>query len=200
MPPSHPLLQYRHLVITLMLPIALAACTNRPKASSNPATPVVTNPATIASTWYNYTSPTGKYTARFPGKPREDTRTLDTKAGKTNLVLVTYEDKSAKRAYALSHNKFIFPSGMSFDVQKGLDGSRDGLARGMGATITQETKITAQGFPGREITLNKGETLLAKARIFYVNGTLYQMFVLVDGKQLDAPEVTAFLESVEFQK
>lgn len=208
------MLKPRLFLTVLALAAAVVACggktnsANQSPAANNQTAQAPANNQTaqapgndVTSSWVSYTSPKGSYTAKFPSKPKEETQTLDTKAGKTDLVLVSYEDRANRRAYAVSHNRFTIPQGMKFDVQKGLDGSRDGIANGIGATVSKETKITSKtGYPGREVIMAKGGADVAKARIYYGDGILYQIFVLADNKKLSAPEVDAFLNSVEFSK
>lgn len=183
----------------LTLIVLMGGCDRPPNPPSSLPSP---SPArTLTDNWYRYQSPQGQYRAKFPAKPQEEKQAIATPQGSSELYLAIYEDPTNQRAYAISHNRVAAAAGQTLDIEKGLDASRDGIARGVDATVVQETPIRRGTYAGREIILAKANQMMGKARIFYTNGTLYQVFVLVQGQNLEqVPEVDAFLDSVELGK
>lgn len=168
---------------------------------ANQPAPTGVGSGSITDGWYSYASTQGRYVAKFPGKPQEESQAIATPTGNSDLFLVIYEDKANNRAYAISHNRLQLPEGAKLDIEKGLDGSRDGIARGVGATVTQEIAIRRSTYTGREVLMSRAGKMTGKARIFYANGILYQAFVLLEGTDLNqVPEVNAFLDSVQLTK
>jgi len=151
-----------------------------------------------ANKGYTYSAPDGTYTVKFPGKPRESSQTVQTQVGPINVVMVLYEAVGGKRGYAVSSTQYkIDPR--KYNVEKGLNGARDGIAKNLNATVTKETKINYKGTPGREIylTMKQGKT---KVHLYIVNGgkgpTVYQAFVMDTAGNVDDTEIKAFLDSL----
>lgn len=145
-----------------------------------------------------YSAPDGTYTVIFPGKPTESTQTVQTQLGPIKAVMVIYEAAGGKRAYAVSSTQYkVDPR--NYNVEKGLNGARDGMAKNMHATVTKETKINYKGAPGREfyLTMKQGKT---KVHVFIINGgkgpTIYQAFVMDTGGNVDDAEIKTFLDSL----
>ena len=150
---------------------------------------------------YKYSAADGSYTITFPGKPTEKSQTVDTKVGPIKVVIETYEADKGRRAYFASSTQYkIDPR--RYDVEKGLDGARDGMARSSNATVSNETKLNYKGARGRQLylTMKQGK---AKARIYVVNAgkgpTIYQTFVIDTTGKVDDAEVNSFLDSLSFK-
>jgi hypothetical protein len=193
----------------LALVVPIAACTdNKSVSSSNvqsPTTQSAPSPETASASatknWYKYTAKDGSYTALFPSQPQEKNQSVKTQAGELKFLLVSYGDNTNKRAYALTSAKY--PGKRSqYDVEKGLDGARDGQAKNTNSTVAEEKKISLNGFSGREVTL-KGTTGGAmKSRIFIdpKGPTLYQALVVAEDGNLAFPEADTFLGSLNIPK
>lgn len=154
-----------------------------------------------ANKGYKYSAQDGSYTVKFPGKPVENTQTVQTQLGPVKAIIVYYEANQGKRGYAVSSSQYkIDPR--KYNVEKGLDGARDGIAKNINATVTKETKINYKGAPGREIylTMKQGQT---KVHVYVVNAgkrpTIYQAFVMDTTGKVDDAEVNSFLGSLTFK-
>lgn len=150
---------------------------------------------------YKFTAQDGSYTIKFPGKPTEKTQTVQTKLGPIKLVSVSYEGNGGKRAFFASSTQYkIDPK--RYNVQKGLDGARDGIVKSTNATVSNETKINYKGAAGRQmyLTMKQGK---AKVRLYVVNAakgpTIYQSFVIDSNGNVDDAEVNSFLNSLTFK-
>ena len=154
-----------------------------------------------ANKGYKYSATDGSYTIKFPGKPTESTQTVQTKVGPIKAVIVGYEANQGKRGYAVSSTQYkVDPR--QYNVQKGLDGARDGMAKNLNATVSNETKINYKGAAGKQfyLTLKQGK---GKVRVYIVNGakgpTIYQAFVMDTTGKVDDAEVNSFLDSLTFK-
>ncbi len=152
----------------------------------------------LANNWYNYTAKDGSYKVYFPGQPEEENLSVNTPLGKLNTLFVFYEYPEEKRIFYVSHVKYpVEPS--QYNVEKGLDGAREGAAQNTNSIIVSEKRISYKGFPGREIIFQSQERpdLRTLARI-YIDPTgpiLYNLQVMVEDGNLDFPEAQAFLDS-----
>lgn len=150
-----------------------------------------------------YTSKDGDYSISFPEKPKEQAQTTKTTKGDIHFILATCTANAGKRAYVSSSTRYPFPSN-SFNVQKGLDGAREGVAKNIKATINSEKKITLNGVAGREIEMSTEAGIKARCRLFADNSgaqpVLYQAFVVDAGGNINSPEVDAFLRSLQLKK
>ncbi len=99
---------------------------------------------------------------------------INSQVGEIKYLLVSYTDDTHNRFYFTLSTKYpVNPS--EYNVEKGLDGARDGQAKSANMTVTSEKKISFNGIPGREITLqgSKGEAVLSRIFIDPEGPTLY---------------------------
>jgi hypothetical protein len=171
----------------------------------SPSTATNTELVSVIHNWYTYYSQEGNFTAKFPEKPEEEKNYSNTPEGPISAVEVRYVDKVNQRFYQTGYANLPIPTGAQrehFDIEKGLDGCRNGMVRGLGATVNIEKKISQSGSPGREITMTLEKGIAAKARIFInpKNLKAYQAIVVAPDDKLDIPEVKAFLDYVKISQ
>lgn len=190
--------------VTLALLAPLAACTsNNPTASASiqaPTTQSSPSPETtvvsLTRGWHDYTAKDGSYSAKFPGKPKEQEQSANSPVGQLKMLQIVYEDRAKDRAYMTQTFKIpVHPS--QFDVEKGLDGGVASQAKD-GKTLIDQKKIVLHGLPGREVTLRDREGVWIKMRSFIdpKGLTMYTALVAAGNEPVDFPEVQAFLDSV----
>ncbi len=157
-----------------------------------------TNIIYLADNWYNYKAKDGSYKIYFPQKPQEKNLSVNTPLGKLSTLFVFYEYPEEKRIFYVSHVKYPVEASQ-YNVEKGLDGARDGAAQNTNSIIVSEKRINYKGFPGREIIFQsrKRPDLRTLARIYIdPNGPiLYSLQVIAEDGNLDFPEAKAFLDS-----
>lgn len=168
------------------------------KSSSVLASTQSTNIIYLANNWYSYTAKDGSYTVYFPGQPEEQNLSVETPLGILNALFVFYKYPEKERIFSASSIKYpVEPN--QYNVEKGLDGARDGAAINSNSIIISEKKISYQGFPGREIILqSKVEPnfrLLLRMFIDPTEPRLYSLQVTAEDGNLDFPEAKAFLDS-----
>jgi hypothetical protein len=154
-------------------------------------------PKSVSDNWYTYAAKDGTYSAKFPGKPQEEKQTSKTAVGTINPIFVTYGDKAKNQFFLTASAKYpVNPS--NYDVKKGLEGVRNGIAGK--STVLSEKEISQKdkGFPGRELILRHQNGTNIRAR-FYIDPsgqTLYQAMVGSESENLNSPEAIAFLDSL----
>ncbi len=187
-------------------PISTSSPTSNAPASPAESPKVVasSNESAVSKNWYNYSSQDGKYSAKFPDKPNEQKRASKAQQGEISGTEVRYIDNAKQRLYLTGHVNLPTPKGgklTNVNVEKILDGGRDSMAKTVGATVKNETKISQGEYPGREFLMTLPNGLSAKARIF-INPKKFKayqaVFAAKDGK-VDAPDAKAFLNSVKLK-
>lgn len=159
---------------------------------------VPTNIIYLANNWYSYTAKDGSYTVYFPGQPEEQNLSVETSLGILNALFVFYKYPEKERIFSTSSIKYpVEPS--KYNVEKGLDGARDGAAQSSNSIIISEKNISYKGFAGREIILQSKVQpdfrLLLRMFIDPTGPTLYSLQVTAEDGNLDFPEAKAFLDS-----
>ena len=144
-----------------------------------------------------FTSAEGKFTIMAPGTMVESQQQVQTEAGAVTLYMFLHE-KSDSEAYIASYADYDSQLTELVDPNDVLDGSRDGAVGNMGGTLTSETRITANGFPGRDLVISatvEGRTVSARMRIFLVKNRLYQIMGLEEGANGVSAAIVAYLDS-----
>ncbi|MGK7878044.1 MAG: PsbP-related protein [Xenococcaceae cyanobacterium] len=196
------------LLIATLTPWALIGCNSLTKdiniSKESTGETLLESTATAKSltdNWKTYTARDNSYTVKFPGQPQEQNQSTNTPLGSLNFLIVSYGDNAKGRAYMTTHVTYpVNPS--NYNVEKGLDGARDGAARNTNSTILSEKKISYDGHPGREITMRNETGITQRAKIFIdpQGPTLYQILVVAEDGNVDFPEADAFLNSLVISK
>lgn len=184
--------------VALALVAPLATCTNNLTARANAVVPTTSSSSqttfgALTSDWYRYTATDGSYSALFPGQP-EDSVEPD------SSVQVMYEDRANNRAYLIQNSKLsLNPS--QLDAEEVLDAAIASVSED-GATVTNQKKISLNGLPGREATVQDKEGVVIKMRAFISPKVpaLYLAIVSTENSNLDFPEAQAFLDSLSIPK
>lgn len=140
-----------------------------------------------------FASADGRFKVQMPGTPKEETQTA---AGAT-MKIYSLQEKDG--AYAAAFADLPIPSGESeAQLQARLDGSRDGMVRNVGGTLTSESRITLSGkYPGREVQADiPSKKGVLRARIYLVDRRLYQVMVTGTKPWATSADATKFLDSL----
>jgi hypothetical protein len=184
--------------VALAIVAPLATCTNNltARASAVVGTTSSSSQTTFAaleSNWYRYTATEGSYSALFPGQPEESVKP-------DSSVQVMYEDQANNRAY-LTQKSFLSVNPSQLDVEEVLDAGVASVSED-GDTVTKIKKISLNGLPGREVTIQNKEGVVTKMRAF-VNPkvpALYLAIVSAEKGDKDFPEAQVFLDSLSIPK
>lgn len=145
-----------------------------------------------AQSWVEVQSKEGAFSILMPHQPARQSDSTKTAAGTIDMVMFTVSTDSA--FYAIIYSDFPFVPSTAEEANKRLDSGRDGgLARSKGKLVS-ETRITLDGYLGREIKAKLDEGFLV-ARIFSVKQRLYQMLVAGTEAEVSSANVTRFFNS-----
>jgi hypothetical protein len=180
--------------VALAIVAPLATCTNNLTARASAVVGTTSSSsqttfAALTSDWYRYTATDGSYSALFPGQPQNSVEP-------DSSVQVMYEDRANNRAY-LTQKSFLSLNPSQLDVEEVLDAVIASVSED-GATVTNSKKISLNGLPGREATVQNKEGVVMKMRAFVSPKVpaLYLAIVSTENSNLDFPEAQAFLDSL----
>lgn len=154
----------------------------------------------ITAGWFNYIARDQSYSVKFPGQPTEENQSTDSALGILDYTIVIYQDDVNRRAYLTSNIVYSLEPDQSYDVDRGLEGAKNGALNNTNSVLLSERNITKQGVRGKEIVFRNPQNLLGKAHIYIDvknsrRPTLYQALVISD-RNINAPEINAFLHSL----
>ena len=144
-----------------------------------------------------FASKDGKFTAKFPGTPKEHTQ----QAAGVKLYLFALENKDG--AYMAAYADMPIPQNETDkEIETRLDGSRDGMVANMKGKLTDEKKIKLDGkHLGREVFADlPAKDGKVRARVYFVGTRLYQVMVVGKNDLLEAKATTEFLDSLTLTK
>ncbi|MBY0459567.1 MAG: hypothetical protein K2V38_19780 [Gemmataceae bacterium] len=141
-----------------------------------------------------YTSQQYKFSAVFPGTPKE---TDQTTAG-VKVKMFAVESRNGMCGVAVSD--MPIPAGEPADVTQGrLDGARDGAVRNVGGALKTSSPVTLGGHPGREFTatITSPAAGFLRSRVYLVGTRMYQVVVVGTESYANSAECTNFLNSLK---
>lgn len=134
----------------------------------------------MAADWVNFTGDDGKFTASFPVQPAVTKQSIQTDGGEIPYTTCMAEIEGGAVAFGVAYNDYPDSVKMA-DPEKVLDGGRDGAKTNLNGKIISETKMTFDGHPAREFTVEgsiEGQTLLYHTRIILIGTRLYQLQIV----------------------
>lgn len=144
-----------------------------------------------------FKSEAGSFAVTAPKTLQESTHDLELQSGKTTLYLFSTQEDNI--GYFVSYCDYPPETMQHGDLEKMLDGSRDGALSNAKGTLLSETRITLEGNPGRELLMEtvdeSGRPAAIKGRLFMVKNRLYQVMVVAPRSQTGDKEVDQFLQS-----
>jgi hypothetical protein len=160
---------------------------------------LVAAPAGAQPRGEKYEPKDGRFSVRFPGKPKEATQTAASQIGDLKVVTATYANSDGS-AFMVSYTDF--PEGAAKPENSGtlFDGVREGLKGKDGKLLDEkEVKVGTDKHPGRDIEVEKDKKRM-KFRVTLRDGRLYQVAVIGTASFVKGKDATAFLESFELTK
>jgi hypothetical protein len=145
-----------------------------------------------------YAPKDGRFSAKFPGKPKETTQTAKSPLGDLKVFTATYATADGN-IFMVSYNDF--PEGAAKpDARDTLyDGVRDGLKGKDGRFIAEKAiEVGPDKLPGREIELEKDKKRL-RFRVVLRDGRLYQAAAVGTSAFAAGKDATGFLDSFELK-
>jgi hypothetical protein len=160
---------------------------------------IVLAPALAAAQeWQDFNSPECRCSASYPGKPQPKTQSMQTKVGTLDARMFMLEMPNA--FYALAFVDYPRDAIAKNSPDSLLDAARDGAVGNVKGKLASETKVSMNGFPGRELRIEAPGDLALQARMYLVKERLYQVLVVMPKAKESAADSKRFLDSFKFQK
>ena len=146
-----------------------------------------------SNNWKLFACQEGNFSALFPGAPKEKIQ------NELIFKVHSFVFEKRKAAYLVLYVDYPEKLHVSPTVQT-FDGARNG-ALGKDGKLLQEKPITVEGFPGREIQIEKkdGEEFVVD-RYFLAANRLYQVMVVVSKQDESSTNIPYFLNSFSLLK
>ncbi len=197
------------LSVALVGLLTVAACTNRAEQSAatqgavvldpdaNPRRQGLPDPIALGERLpefeHAFRSPDGRFSLRFPTKPRLDRQLLETPNGTIELVTIAC-DYSVVKAYWASYSEYPSSYISTRAPDEILDEARETVVRKLGerTIFTVLADTTRQGQPAQRFRARDGH-FHAEYELVLAGNRLYQLGVLRDGAYPPKVDVEAFL-------
>ncbi len=148
-----------------------------------------------------FTSTDGRYTVRFPGKPKITTPTAKSAIGDLQVIVATYATADAN-VYLTSHTDYPTAATKAENRKTLFDGIQNGLRGSKGKIVSEkEFEFGPDKLPGREVVVDKdmGKQRV-KFKVVLRDNRLYQIAVIGTADFVSSKDATAFVESLELTK
>ena len=144
--------------------------------------------------WIVVTPGDGASSISMPSTPREEIQRVTTPAGDIDVRTFVFEQEDI--AYSITYTDFPEALIATRDTEKMLDSARDGAISSVQGTLSAETKITLEEFPGRELRIDMSDGKhTAISRIYLVKSRLYQLSIAMPKEDSSSDDITKFFSS-----
>jgi len=138
------------------------------------------------------------FAVRLPGQPVSQQRSIEAPDGTYQWSL--YGVEYPERAFLISSVQYP-ESAAQRPPSQILGTARDGAVNQARGVVLQDREITLDRHPGRAFRFafraKTGRQGVARSRIYWANGRLYQLMVLGDEAKVNDDDSDRFLESLE---
>ena len=147
--------------------------------------------------WREFHSEQGAFSVIFPGKPLEQTETVNTAVGNIELTMFVAELGQTMACF-VGYSDYPQEVLRATNGRELLANSRDGIVRAQNAKLLREHQIALGGNPGLEFVAEiqvDGHSALLKARSYLVRNRLFQAHAIALDAQESRQEIDRFLTS-----
>jgi hypothetical protein len=148
--------------------------------------------------WQEYQSQAARYSILMPGKPKEQTQSVDAEAGALKVHIAITEDRSA--AYLAAYWDYPAEYIRSTAGNDLLDSIVHNAVASADGKLTRQTDFPLTVYRGREVEFEtpvqgSQPAMLIKVRYFLVNNRLYQVMVVAPQRQGLSDTAQKFFDS-----
>ena len=148
--------------------------------------------------WQEYRSQAGRYSVLMPGKPKEQTQSVNSAVGTLDMHIASYEDRSG--AYLIMYTDYPADLVNLDRADAMLDGGARGAVENVNGNLIQQQDFPLGNIPGREIEFNAPAqgaqpATRVKVRYFLVNNRMYQVMVVAQQSQGLPVDTQKYLDS-----
>ena len=144
--------------------------------------------------WRQYASVEGRYAVTFPGKPREESRTIGSDVGPLAMRMTA----SSAAEWRFGVVWADYPEIAAREPERLIDIQRNALLRNITGRITSEKSVSLNGRPGRLVVAEgrSGDAIISLQVRFVLDGVrLYQVAATGAKGGVEQAEVETFLDS-----
>ncbi len=141
----------------------------------------------------------GKFSVKFPGRPKDATQTAKSPLGDLKVFTATFATGEGN-VFLISYTDF--PAGATKAENRAtlFEGVRNGLKGTDGNVLSEkDIEVGADKLPGRDIDMEKGKQRV-RFRVVIRDDRLYQVAAIGTTAFATGKEATAFIESFELTK
>lgn len=151
--------------------------------------------------WQRFSSPQGDFAVLFPGEPRQEKRTAQSRGLSLEVYIVGFEDSASYYGVVCTE----YPDDQALPTkaaaEKTIKAVLEGTVKGMQAEILSRKAVSLEGHPGREVTFRipEGKRMpqgTGRIRVYLVGRWVYQVLTLTN-KELSPEDHDKFLDSFE---
>lgn len=140
----------------------------------------------------------GSFSVFLPGEPKRSIQSIDTPAGRIDLVM--YNAGSKKSGFVVGYADYPEEAVKDSVPKKMLDGARDGAVANVGGELIDEMELDSYGYPARELLINVPRKAKIRARLVLVDNRLYQAMVISKSSAVLEDKGTEFFDSFKIDK
>lgn len=150
--------------------------------------------------WTKLEPTEGRFRAFLPTKAEPTVSEVNSASGK--IPVYTFASSNNTGSFMLSYADYPNAASNPAHEQSVLDGVRDGVLKGTEGTLISESKLTLNGYPGREMKATRmvdGTEMIFSWRLFLVGKRLYQLAVGSSKADSESPDIKKFFASFELK-
>jgi len=142
-----------------------------------------------------YHSEEGRFSGLFPGQPERELKEMNTPIGTLDFIM--YSAGSKKIGFIVGYVDYPQETFKNADIEKMLDGARDGAAQNVNGILENERVLDFHGNPGREIEIKVPKKATIKARVILIGNRLYQVMAVSESNSILEEKSPDFFDSFE---
>jgi hypothetical protein len=148
--------------------------------------------------WIRFTPKNAKCSVEMPSKPAtQPVQEINQNGVKLKFHMFILELDGGKTGYALGFSELPANPDTDEVTKKVLKGAQDGTTKAIKGEIVSERQITLGKYLGREFTLDLPSGTQYRARLFVIEGHLYQVIAVGSKEFINGFEARTFLYSFE---
>ena len=106
----------------------------------------------LTADWVDFTTENGAMSAKFPKEPTTEAQVAPSEIGDIEFSMTTYADESNNQFFMVSSLDYaVNPD--EYDVEKGLEGAKNGAVENSGSTLVSEEPSDRFGIPGKKLIM-----------------------------------------------
>ncbi len=144
------------------------------------------------STWTEFSSPEGGFSAKWPGKPLEKSQKVDTDSGQLEQKMFALEKNGV--GYGVVYFDLPAPVRSAEEMELRFTGIRNQFLKNGKVKLLGETVMTLAGYTGKEFQYEHDESLVTM-KVFAFEQRVYSVFLVVQKGQPSMGNESPFFAS-----